>query len=37
MRKSGKIFHVVEKSVTYVTFYIQATNLGGQLQEKNIK
>ena len=37
MRKSVKIFHVVEKSVTYVTFYIQATNLGGQLQGKNIK
>ena len=37
MRKSGEIFHVVEKIVTYVTFYIQATNLEAQLQGKNIK
>ena len=37
MRKSGKIFHVVEKIVTYVTFYIQATNLGAQLKGNKIK
>ena len=36
MRKSGETFQVVEKIVTYVTFYIQATNLGVQLQGKNI-
>ena len=37
MRKSREIFHVVEKIVTYATFYIQATNLKAQLQGKNIK
>ena len=37
MRQSGEIFHVVENIVAYVTFYIQATNLGAQLQGKNIK
>ena len=37
MRKSGEIFHVVEKILTYVTFYIQATNLGAQLQGEEYK
>ena len=35
--KVREIFHVVEKIVAYVTFYIQATNLGAQLREKFIK
>ena len=37
MRKSGEMFHVLEKIVTYVTFYIQANNLGGLVTGEEYK